>query len=59
MLHSIKVENKQLNSVFKSLKQAHSIDSQKQQMLDASIATVKSLDNIDWQLSFDAADRRR
>ena len=59
MIHNLKVENNQLNSVFKSLKQAQSIDSNKQQMLDASIATVKALDNIDWQLSFDAADRRR
>jgi len=59
MIHNLKVENNQLNSIFKSLKQAQSIDSNKQQMLDASIATVKSLNDIDWQLSFDAADRRR
>ena len=59
VLHNLKVENNQLNSVLNSLKQAGENNYQKQQMLDASIATVKALDNIDWQLSFDAADRRR
>jgi len=59
MLHNLKVENNQLNSVVNSLKQAGENNYQKQQMLNASIATVKSLNDIDWQLSFDAADRRR
>ena len=59
VLHNLKVENNQLNSVLNSLKQAGENNYQKQQMLNASIATVKALDNIDWQLSFDAADRRR
>jgi hypothetical protein len=59
MFYSLKAENNQLNSIFNSLSQAGENNYQKQQMLNASIATVKALDNIDWQLSFDAADRRR
>ena len=59
MLRNLKVENNQLNSVVNYLKQVGENNYQKQQMLNASIATVKALDNIDWQLSFDAADRRR
>ena len=59
MFYSLKAENNQLNSIFNSLSQAGENNYQKQQMLNASIATVKSLDNIDWQLSFDAAERRR
>ena len=59
MFYSLKAENNQLNSIFNSLSQAGEKNYQKQQMLNASIATVKSLDNIDWQLSFDAAERRR
>jgi hypothetical protein len=59
MFYSLKAENNQLNSIFNSLSQAGENNYQKQQMLNASIATVKALDNIDWQLSFDAAERRR
>lgn len=59
VFYSLKAENNQLNSIFNSLSQAGENNYQKQQMLNASIATVKSLDNIDWQLSFDAAERRR